>query len=239
MNGNSAWLDQADVPLLLCYCELRRTPVHQASIHLLGSFMFWYLLHLSWDTDVLCMGEGESWGEFFAAEIIFLWSFSSSKFVFQTLSFSFQGYSDLFPSQSFFFSTHITSVHPSPLSRWVQSRTILSTHKIKYVCLYLPFGISAVLHSRRVTYGKHGLPHNTVLSRADFFCVVHNSGQLDTERGITCDQTQSQGHERISLLLLLFSLFSPVSIHLTSPLTFLLFNPPCAMSCDLQIDPSY
>lgn len=112
---------------------------------------------------------------------------------------------------------------------------------LKHVCLYLLLGISAVLHSRRVTYGKHCLPHNTALSWADVSvrCIARVSW---TQRGITC----SWGHS-VSFIAEIERFTSPffpplflVWIIWTSLLSvFCLFNPSCALSCDLWIHPSH
>lgn len=113
-----------------------------------------------------------------------------------------------FPSHSF--CRHISPLS-TPLSH-TGCRAGPSFPLIKYVCLYLLFGISAVLHSRRVTYGKHGLPRNTALSRADFFvlCITHVSW---TRRGITCDQAPSQKLKEFHFSVYFFSFFPSLNPH--------------------------
>lgn len=97
---------------------------------------------------------------------------------------------------------------------------------IKYVCLYMLFGILSALHSRSVTYGKHCLLHNTVLSWSDFFvqCITQISWRW---RWITCCWAQSFIAEIERGLPLLFS-----TLHLHRLPWLCLFNPPCALSRD-------
>lgn len=110
---------------------------------------------------------------------MFLCSFASPQLVFETLkncNFLFK-VTKPFSSHSFFLFVHISALSTSlPLTG---CRAGPSFPLIKYVCLYLLLGISAALHSRRVSYGKCCLPHNTVLSWADFsaLCIT----QLNTE----------------------------------------------------------
>lgn len=95
--------------------------------------------------------------------------------------------------------------------------------------------MSAALHSRRVTYGKHCLPHNTVLSWADF--LVLRITQLDTERDNLWSSTvyffYHRNQKRFTSSLKKKKIFS-VSICLTSlDSVFLLFLHPvlCPVTC--------
>lgn len=110
---------------------------------------------------------GDTYGEtcgFVGVNIVFLCSFSFPQIVFQTLkncNFLIKVTQPL-SSHSFVVLVHIHPLFTS--SSLTGYRAGPSFPLIKGFCLYLLLGISAALHSRKVTYGKHCLPHNIVLS---------------------------------------------------------------------------
>lgn len=175
MTGNNAWLDQGDVSISLCYRERRRAAAHQASIH--PAWLVYALIpaHLS--------GDSERCGAV-AAEFMFLCCFSSPQRVFQTpknCNFLFK------VTQSFSSHSHFLFVYISPLSiclslsRWAQSRTLLSTHKIRLL-MFAFWHLSSAAFQEGDLWETLSPTQHSAKQSWFFSCAVHNSGQLDTER---------------------------------------------------------